>query len=91
MCKKLKLSIFPETGQIFKYSIESLFGASQLETPESVVSEECLVGRERRARFGNKMIKFDFNGDGKKDLIVSSEHSSVSARYVNFQSIYYYE
>lgn len=54
-----------ESGQIFKYSIGS-----------SLVSEVCLVGRERQARFGNKMIKFDFNGDGKNDLVVNSEHSS---------------
>jgi len=66
-----------ESGRIFKYSIGSLTGTLQ---PESTFSEGCLVGKERRARFGSKIIKFDFDGDGKKDLVVSSEHSSYVAR-----------
>jgi hypothetical protein len=78
--------LYLESGQILKYSFRSLFDSSQTESPESIVSDECLVGRERQARFGHKLIKFDFDGDGKKDLIVSSEHSNHAARYVIFKS-----
>jgi hypothetical protein len=77
--------IFVESGQVFKYSIGSLSGSSQLGSSKNIVSEECLVGREHRARFGSKIIKFDFDGDGKKDLVVSSEHSSYATRYVSFK------
>ncbi|RGB30501.1 hypothetical protein C1646_711187 [Rhizophagus diaphanus] len=69
-----------ESGQILKYSVRSLFDSSQGVSQESIVSGECLVGRERQARFGHKIIKFDFDGDGKKDLVVSSEHSNHAAR-----------
>lgn len=74
--------LYLESGQILKYSVRSLFDSSQAVSQESIVSDECLVGRERQARFGHKIIKFDFDGDGKKDLVVSSEHSNHAARYV---------
>ncbi|CAG8826943.1 10070_t:CDS:2, partial [Gigaspora margarita] len=44
------------------------------------LAELCMKSRESRARFGSKIIKFDFNGDGKKDLVIASEHSSQSIR-----------
>ncbi|CAG8793777.1 2238_t:CDS:2, partial [Racocetra persica] len=42
------------------------------------LADVCMKSREPRARFGNKIIKFDFNGDGKRDLVIASEHSSQS-------------
>ncbi|CAG8732927.1 12509_t:CDS:2, partial [Racocetra fulgida] len=39
------------------------------------LAEVCMKSREPRARLGNKIIKFDFNGDGKRDLVIASEHS----------------
>ncbi|RIA90533.1 hypothetical protein C1645_151933 [Glomus cerebriforme] len=72
-----------ESGQIFRYS----FGSLKSKSSESINPETCLVGRERQARFGHKIIKFDFDGDGKKDLVVSSIHSNRIARLSGSVSI----
>ncbi|CAG8460588.1 4033_t:CDS:2 [Acaulospora morrowiae] len=49
------------------------------------LAEECIVGREKQARF-DKVLKIDFNGDGKKDVIIASEHSSSYYDYIELKS-----
>ncbi|CAJ0639844.1 17162_t:CDS:2 [Entrophospora sp. SA101] len=44
-----------------------------------VIPKECINGNNN-TRFGSKIIKNDFNGDGKKDLLIAAKHSSTSSR-----------
>lgn len=47
---------------------------------EETEADECVIGPTKQAKFGNKILMFDFNGDGKRDMVISSEHSSLEAR-----------
>ncbi|RIB06471.1 hypothetical protein C2G38_2253190 [Gigaspora rosea] len=73
-----------EAGHIYSYPLKSLISYTTSQyTPNAEtfkLAELCMKSRESRARFGSKIIKFDFNGDGKKDLVIASEHSSQSIR-----------
>nr|CAG8537997.1 2803_t:CDS:10 [Entrophospora candida] len=73
---------------LIKYGSESSshFGSSvywdEIDRFESieVIPKECINGRQQQTRFGSKIIKYDFNGDGKKDLLITAKHSSTSSR-----------
>ncbi|CAG8515726.1 25083_t:CDS:10 [Dentiscutata erythropus] len=70
-----------EAGHIYSYPLKSLLSSQDASNTETFkLAELCIKSKESRARFGSKIIKFDFNGDGKKDLVIASEHSSQSIR-----------
>ncbi|CAG8445087.1 10299_t:CDS:10 [Diversispora eburnea] len=65
-------------NEIYWNEMEKEFWIS--EPFSSWVADECMTGPTKQSRFGNKILMFDFNGDGKRDMIISSEHSSSVAR-----------
>ncbi|CAG8454540.1 5176_t:CDS:10, partial [Dentiscutata heterogama] len=70
-----------EAGHIYSYPLKSLLSSRDTSNAETFkLAESCMKSKESRARFGSKIIKFDFNGDGKRDLVIASEHSSQSIR-----------
>ncbi|CAJ0759130.1 22488_t:CDS:10 [Entrophospora sp. SA101] len=64
---------FLESGRVYKYAI--------------IIPKECINGRQQQTRFGSKIIKYDFNGDGKKDLLIAAKHSSTSSSRCNHHKI----
>ncbi|RHZ83591.1 hypothetical protein Glove_91g49 [Diversispora epigaea] len=75
-----------ESGRIFRYSFRSIVSSinnnddGNDKNTLKIVADECMTGPTKQSRFGNKILMFDFNGDGKRDMIISSEHSSSVAR-----------